>query len=267
MSTQHSALSTQHSALSTVPYTHWQCPIRSSALYSRLILRYHSLYVPADVEGDPHPLLAADGTRAYFVDNYLVPNTNLVLPTHLISFQYTASEPDSNAGPGAAHTRNAHTYAHSLQCQRTLTAMSAQCQRNVSAMSAQCHRNVTAMSPHTHCHHSLHTNHLQGAVGAGSPSKGTTAGQCFRCNSALAAVFCTDCNRPYCNRCSAQVTAAPASLLTQPSARGQVCEPSGHERVALDLMPAIVDCCQVRTHSASATYTLCHAHTLPRTHC
>jgi len=121
---------------------------------------YHSLYVPADVEGDPHPLLAADGTRAHFVDNYLVPNTNLVLPTHLISFQYTAAEPDSNAEPGA-------------------------------------------------------------------PSKATTAGQCFRCNSALAAVFCTDCNRPYCNRCSAQV-----------------CEPAGHDRVALDLMPAIVDCCQ-----------------------
>ena len=175
----------------------------SSALYSLLVGRYHSLYVPADVEGDPHPLLAADGTRAHFVDNYLVPNTNLVLPTHLISFQYTAAEPDSNAEPGAA--RNPHTYAHSLH---------GYC--NVTAHSLHGHCTVTARSLHTHCTVTAHS--LDGAVGVGTPSKATTAGQCFRCNSALAAVFCTDCNRPYCNRCSAQVEAAsPSLLLTQPS--------------------------------------------------
>jgi len=46
---------------------------------------YHSLHVRANVDVSP-PTLAGDGTPAYFADTFLVPNTHLVLPTHVVSY-------------------------------------------------------------------------------------------------------------------------------------------------------------------------------------
>jgi hypothetical protein len=60
---------------------------------------YHSLHVQSDLESEPWPSLARDGTPAYFTDTYLVPNTNLVLPTYVASYDTwtvgESAEPDS----------------------------------------------------------------------------------------------------------------------------------------------------------------------------
>jgi len=49
---------------------------------------YHSLYIPADLE-QVEPMLAP-GTPAFWADNYFVPNVNLVLPTHLVTYSIQA---------------------------------------------------------------------------------------------------------------------------------------------------------------------------------
>eukprot|EP00658_Telonema_sp_P-2_P013866 TRINITY_DN15257_c0_g1_i2.p1 TRINITY_DN15257_c0_g1~~TRINITY_DN15257_c0_g1_i2.p1 ORF type:complete len:529 (-),score=112.94 TRINITY_DN15257_c0_g1_i2:213-1799(-) len=51
---------------------------------------YHSLYIPADMDplSDDGAQLCDDATPAFFADNYLVKNINLVLPTHKINFSY-----------------------------------------------------------------------------------------------------------------------------------------------------------------------------------
>ena len=41
--------------------------------------------------------LSNDGTPAYFSDNYLVLNTNLVLPTHMVKFSYSDSQPTAES--------------------------------------------------------------------------------------------------------------------------------------------------------------------------
>ena len=51
----------------------------------RLPTGYHSVHVRAHMDSTP-PKLANDGSPAYFADNYLVPNPNLVLPTHLVGY-------------------------------------------------------------------------------------------------------------------------------------------------------------------------------------